>query len=142
LSIWWWVLSSADTKFSTEVTNFIQESLVFIEHLVSAFFCWYKSFHPSYIISFKRVWWSLLELLVGAFFCWYKVFSNQGTKLIQALSLCLFSPSLSVFSLSVSLRSFLCFLYWAFWRALLLSISLKFDGNCLSESLSLFWFSK
>ncbi len=100
LSSIWWVLSFADTKCPTKVTNFIQESLVFIEHLVSDFFCWYK------------------------------VSSNQGTKLIEALFLCL---------LSLSLWSFLCFLYWAFWRALLLSISLKFDGDCLSDSLSLFF---
>jgi hypothetical protein len=43
------VLSSADTKFSTKVTNLIQESLgLYIEHLVSAFFCGYKTFHQSY----------------------------------------------------------------------------------------------
>ncbi len=52
LSIWW-VLSSADTKLSTQVTNLIQESPVFIEHLVGAFFCWYKVFPTKVQSSLK-----------------------------------------------------------------------------------------
>jgi hypothetical protein len=70
------VLSSVDTKLSTKVTNPIQKSLVFIELL----------------------WWVLSSADT-------KVFSNQGTKLIQALSLCLVS-----LPLSLSLWGFLCFL--------------------------------
>jgi hypothetical protein len=106
LSIWW-VLSSADTKFSTKVTNFIQESLgLYIEHLVSAFFCWYKTFHQSYKSYSKEfsLYWAssggCFLLLIQSFF---------PTKVQSSFKLCLYVCFLSL-SLSLSLLGFLCFL--------------------------------
>lgn len=150
------MLSSADTKFSTKVTNLIQESLVFVEHLMGAFFCWYKMFHQSYkfhsresglyqasgecflllIQSFSpklqipfQESLVFIEFLVGAFFCWYKVFSNQGTKLIEALFLCLFALSLSrAFSVSFIELSGGHFYFPFLWSLMgIVSLTLCFD---------------
>ncbi len=115
---------SSDTNFFTKVTNLIQESLVFVEHLMGTFFCWYKIFHQSYKSHSREsgLYWAsgecfllliqkfppklhyliqeslvvFIELLVGAFFCWYKVYFPTKVQSSFKLCLCVCFLSLSV----------------------------------------------
>ncbi len=133
-------------KISTKVTNLIQESLVFIEHLVSAFFCWYKSFHQSYIFSFKRVWWSLLS------FWWVLSFADTEFFFQPRYKAHSSSVSVSFFSLSLSGAFCVSFIelsgglfYFPFLWSLMGIVSLRlfcfdFSSKCLSCFLMCWYF--
>lgn len=83
-------------NFPPKLHNLIQESLVLVEHLMGAFFCWYKTFHQSYTCHSREsvlCWASggCFLLLIQSFFQpRYKTHSSS-------------SVSVSVFSLSLSL---------------------------------------